>query len=348
MSIDPHTQKPIHHGQIWTQSRCLDLEKNAVDSICQRLVALGYDNLDGRSMVWHRDKSTTVLCLVDDVRHCVSDFQTEMPYLYDRNTTVITDNLILCPTMYRVTRLPDSFFGIYAHAPSEADTVDRKFSFLINRIDQKRFLVLLELAKRTNLADGYVNFNCEQGRVFCAKDINLIQLQQNFVKCWHNLDTTQQRVYGSVFDQLKDQMPMKNYDFDHDRALMRSACNIVIEAYSSDTSVAFSEKIFRALSLPRPWMLYGGRYSVAWLESLGFDCLRDIMRHEYDALKESENKIHEFVRLCLQRIQELKDLDPAWLLKRCEEAALHNQHLLWQLRHSWHSDLEIWTQTYLS
>jgi len=347
MYFDPFTKRPIHGQGIWHKSSCLELENSANDAIRKRLQARDWHTQD-HGMTWHRDGKQIVLCLVDDIQHCVPTCTADMPYFFGRDTTVITDNQILCPTLYRVLNLPNSFFGIYAHEPDVPDGTDRQFSFLVNRLDHKRFCILLELSRRMDLAAGYVNFNCQKDRIFNPVDLDFARLRQNFVDSWHDLDATQQRVYGSVFDRLKDQMPMKNHDLDHDQALMRSACNIVIESYSSDTGIAFSEKIFRALVLPRPWMLYGGRYSVARLESLGFDCLRDIMRHEYDALKESENKIHEFVRVSIQRIQELTHLDPAWLRQRCEQAALHNQQLLWQLRHSWHSDLDAWIHAHLS
>lgn len=349
MHIDPHTQQPIHQGKIWTRSLCLDLEKTAVETIRLRLQHLDYNDTEGRGIMWHRNGKRIVLCLVDDVRHCVPDFETDMPYLFDRNTTVITDNLILCPTLYKVLNMPNSFYGIYAYSPEENDIVDRQFSFLINRLDDKRFRIMLELAKRTDLSAGYINFNCQKDFISDKNDIDLNKLKQNFADSWLHLDATQQRVYGSVYDRLLHQMPLKNYNVDHDQALMRASCNIVVESYSSDTSIAYSEKIFRALALPRPWMLYGGRYSVARLESMGFDCLQDIMHHNrYDALKEIEHKIQVFVVQALQNICYLDNLDALWLQQRCQKAALHNQKILWQFRHSWRADLERCINAHLS
>ena len=50
----------------------------------------------------------------------------------------------------------------------------------------------------------------------------------------------------------------------------------------NEDHVVFSEKLFRALQLPRPWMLFCSPQSVKLLKSYGFDVLDDYVDHGYD------------------------------------------------------------------
>lgn len=349
MNFDPFTGQPIHHGEIWDGSQCLDHEKCTIDHIAERIQALGYDPADEHKRHWIRGDHKIVLCLVDDIRSCAQDYETDMPYLFDRETTVITDNLIMCPTQFRVLNVPHSFYGIYAHPITGQWQPDRQFCFSVNRLDDRRLKIMLEIAKRMYLHRGYVNFNCQTEFVRSGTDIDPTQLRQNFLDHWQNLSDQDKSIYQSSYDLLREKMPLKNYEISHDEIHLRSWCNIVVESYSSDTTVAFSEKIFRALTLPVPWTLYGGYYSVAFLESIGFDCMSDLIEHNhYDRLKEVEDKVHIFVWMTLKSARENMDRGQEQVGERCLRAADHNRALLDQFRKDWPSDLDQWCERHLS
>ena len=340
MNFDPYTKQPIHRGEIWEGSRCLDLERLISDDISGSLESLGYKNTDGYHRRWIKGDRKVVLCLVDDIRSCTTDYETDMPYLFDRNTTVITDNVIMCPTQFQVINVPRSFFGIYHHVPQGHWEPDRQFCFSVNRLDDRRFKIMLELAKRIHLHHGYVNFNCQKDFLAQATDVSYETLRNNFQKSWHNLIDTDKAIYQSSFELVKDQMPLKNHDLSHDAIHLRSRCNIVVESYSSDTTVAFSEKIFRALCLPVPWTLYAGHYAVAYLESLGFDCMRDVIDHNhYDQLKEIEDRVRVFV---WKTLDSAKSINHDVILQRCIKAAEHNQRLLSEFKSQWKDDFQQW------
>jgi hypothetical protein len=92
-----------------------------------------------------------------------------------------------------------------------------------------------------------------------------------------------------------------------------------------------------------PWTVYSGRYTIAYLEKLGFDCLRDIIDHgHYDGLKEVENKIGEFTWTSLKTIEHLKSMNFDTLKERCTVAAYHNQKLLEQMKQQWSMDFVNW------
>jgi hypothetical protein len=256
--------------------------------------------------------------------------------LFDADTMVITDNWINTPTVYQVARLPDSFYGIYSYVPAnQAWQPDRDYAFGVNRLDFRRMQVLLSLHQKLGLHTGYVNFNCQ---VDMRAEHSVEQLQRNFLD---QLTHAEPREL-SALRQLCDIMPIKNYSIDHDQTHTRSWLNITVETYSSDNVVALSEKIFRCLVTPVPWMAYSGRYTMARLRSMGFDVLDDVVDHQYDRLIEAHHKMSEFANTAKRTIADLKAQDWHQLVSRCRSAAQHNQQLLSDMHGSWDSDFAIW------
>ena len=348
MNFDPYTQLPIHHGGIWDSSRCLVKEHATVDFFTNTLTGLGYTAQTSTNRVWQRGNKKVIVCFVDDIRSCATDYLVDLPYLYDQDTTVITDNYIGCPTQYRVWNIPPSFFGIYNQDTEPAQwQPDRNFVFCINRIDKRRLKLMLELAKRVHLHKGYVNFNCQfefDGDVFKGTE----RLPSYFEQEWQGLSEDDQAQWQASYKLLSPQVPLKNYDLSFDQVQNQGWLNIIVETYSSDNSVAFSEKIFRALTSPAPWTCYTGRYGIAYLESLGFDCLSDVIDHNhYDRLKEVENKIGIFVWKSLQVIKELQIRDFEELKLRCEKAATYNRALLKLYSQHWPKEFGQWQDSFL-
>jgi hypothetical protein len=119
----------------------------------------------------------------------------------------------------------------------------------------------------------------------------------------------------------------------------------VTETYSSDNNVAVSEKIFRALVTPVPWTVLSGRYTVAYLETLGFDTLSDLVDHNhYDRLIEVQDKTRIFIWKSLETAKQIKTLDLSVVKDRCLQAAAHNQQLLATMAAEWPSDFDQWRQ----
>ena len=151
MNFDPYTRTPIHQGNIW-DSGCLDSEFAIQDFFYQWLAQHGWAQDSQNHKTWRRGGQTVIICLVDDIRSCSNDYHTYLPYLFDRNTTVITVSRVECPTMYQVLRLPTSFYGIYAvNDPVPEWAPERHYTFRINRVDIRRLILALELAKRVHL-----------------------------------------------------------------------------------------------------------------------------------------------------------------------------------------------------
>jgi len=335
----------VHGGEIWQRSQCLAHEYNTNQQIYQVLRSLGYHATDNEK-IWKRSNQTVIVCLVDDIISCSNDYESDLPYLFDSNTTVITDNYITCPTQYRVIQLPSSFLGIYHYVPDNQNwQPNRDFAFAVNRIDQRRFILMLELGLRIHLHRGYVNFNCYRPGTSIVVDPKLIDHAQA-VEYWNehwNQSSADQTKYQKSYELLTPQVPIRNYEIEHDDIFLQSFLSIVVETYSSDNNVSVSEKIFRALCTPAPWTVSSGRYTVAYLHSLGFDTLSDLIDHNhYDQLVDVQDKQHVFVWKSLEIIKALKAMDLPTLTARLTQAATHNQQLLRTMAQQWSNESNAW------
>ena len=324
----------MHNNEIWQASQCLEREETAVGAIYTRLAELGYQSkniISHTRSIWQRGHSQVIVSLVDDAWDCAEDRSQDTPYLFDTDTMVITDNWINTPTVYTVARLPDSFYGIYCYVPADQTwQPTRDYTFAVNRIDLKRMRILLNLHRQLKFDSGYVNFNCVQGRN--------TDPQHNF----HALMEHASAEEIVRFQQLATMMPLKNYSIDHDQTYTHSWLNIAVETYSSDNVVALSEKIFRCLVTPVPWMAYSGRYTIARLRALGFDVLDDVVDHRYDKLIEAHHKISAFMDTACATINALKQHNWSQLAARCQAAATHNQQLLAEMKRTWPTDFAAW------
>lgn len=339
----------IYTGEIFQQSQCIWHENTLMDFFRSALISMGYHSVSDNHKVYQRGEQKVVICLVDDFTTCSTNYSVSLPYLFDTNTVVITDNHITVPTQYRVLQLPSSFFGIYRHQPkNQTWNPQRRYNFSVNRLDYKRMLMMLEIWSRCMWNEGaerldFVNFNCW---AWGGDNETPQGARSNFEQFWNNLEPHHQEVYQETYNRLVDRMPWRNHDLSHEDSHVSAWVNLVMETYSSDTTVAFSEKIFRALCLPVPWIVYSGRYAVSYLHSLGFDVMHDVIRHDYDGMIETKTAAYgdkmvnfvfegsDFVDANRERFPELK--------VRCEQAAAHNQRRLETMAQQWPSDFAAW------
>jgi hypothetical protein len=223
----------------------------------------------------------------------------------------------------------------------------RDFSFAVNRIDQRRFMLMLEVGLRVHLHKGHVNFNCYRPGSFVISDPSQIskdQALEYWNEHWSQTSDEDKSKYQKSYELLTTQMPVCNYEIDHDEIFNQSYVNIVAETYSSDNNISLSEKIFRALVTPAPWTVSSGRYTVSYLDSIGFDTLPDLINHNhYDRLIEFQEKQRVFVWKSLEAVKALKSQELSLLQDRCRSAAAHNQQLLAKMAMTWPEEFKTWT-----
>lgn len=340
----------VYTGEIFQKSQCIWHENVMLDWMRSQLLHLGYHSLGSSNKVWQRDDRIVVACVVDDITTCSASADPYVPALWNEHVTVITDNRITCPTQYSVHQLPDSWFGIYAYdLDDRLWQPDRRFNFSVNRLDLKRMLLFLEHRRRLPWTQDreimdYVNFNCWAWDGDNNSDHGFAA---NFESQWQRLDDSHRTAYQETYDASLPAMPYRNHQLDHDTVMYQSWINLVIETYSGDSVIAVSEKTFRALVTPVPWQVYSGRYTVVYLESLGFDCMSDIVDHSYDAMIETRtvdygDKIVDWFWKANENYARLQTQDFRRLSERCLKAAQHNKQVLKTLRKTWPLDLATW------
>lgn len=326
-------------SQVFTKTQCLDSEESMLVTLRHLLTISGYKPVDKARFVYTRGDRRVMLSLVDDVEKLnitwINDFFGSLTV----NDVIITDNLLFRPTPAKVLQLPKSWFGIYSYTPEVEDCEpDRHFSYKTRRLDTLRMQIFLELHRCLGDFDnGYVSFDLANHLPNQSDKAKVHEWQ----RLWDETipDNDKRRLKGS-FNRLSTQLPYKNHHIEIDEAFYKSILNLVVETYSSDFSIALSEKIFRALVTPRLWAVYSGTYTVAYLKQLGFDVLDDVIGHAtYDTLFAGPFKVPNFVILTNPN-QSYFDW-PA-VKDRCYEAAEHNQNLLAEFKKQWPSDFAEW------
>lgn len=350
----------IYTSEVFQKTQCIWHENTTLDLFRSLLINLGYVPANDSQKVWRREHKTVVVCLADDFTTCgPRENIPAISQMFDSNTVVITDNQVNSPTQYQVAQLPRSYFGIYNYTPAITEwTPERRFSFSVNRIDTKRMMLFLELTSRTvkqNPIDpnypylldfdrDLVNFNCWS---WGSSNDSAQILQQNFTEVMQSIPNTLKEIYQRSYDELLPKMPYRNHSKTLEEIYSHAWMNMIVETYSGDTIIALSEKLFRALVTPVPWVVYCGRHTVAYLRQMGFDVMDDLIDHRYDYQLEKEtgefgDKMVDFVLNGHEAVNKFKEMPWDKLSQRCQTAASHNQQLLAKMQASWPVDFADW------
>lgn len=298
----------IFNGEIYKVSRCLDRENTIKKLLEDTLDNCGFvvDGSSGRR--WVKQSRLVILCLVDDFNVCGANYNNNPEEWFDKETVVLTENHVLFSPQYKILKLPTTFYSTFAYVPKLTNwTPVRDFHLPMNRGDDQRDAIFNEFAQQRGLIElDYVNYNVA----------------------------------------YTDRSPYRNHQCYIEEACVQSYMNLVVETYTGDNTVTFSEKTFRALQTPAPWMLYACRNSIAYLRELGFDVLDDIIDHSYDTVYQTGmlgiDKISNWIKFGLKNLEMIKQNDTSLIRQRCLEAAAHNQELLQLWKKQWPGDFLKW------
>jgi hypothetical protein len=250
------------------------------------------------------------------------------PNDYQQGQRILVTNNWLAPGQLdpaRYEKFPNSWYGMYAGSPDAVDVAPTQcFNCFINRVDPVRQSWLYQLLRRGLFDKGYISVNMDISRHVsqrqCLPDTDILAVfDQQFE---HYL-----KIFQREHDFIRPQMPYRNFESDNlTQTIMSSKFSIILETYFDNNEViTFSEKIFRCLKLPRPWILFAQQHAVQYLRDMGFDVLDDVVDHSYDSI---EFGIDRQIKL-LDVAEQLCNLkfDPT-LAKRTQQAADHNCRLL--------------------
>jgi len=263
-----------------------------------------------------------------------------LPDQYQQGQRVLVTNNWIAPDQLdnnRYEQFPASWYGLYSGTIQVDPTwPTKKFNCFINRMDPIRQSWFYQLIRHNLFDQGLISFNMDISRHIIngqcnPRDTPLTVFEQQFQQ--------HLQIFQHEHNVSKTMVPYRNFNCDLPTAIMQTEFSIVLETYFDRNEViTFSEKIFRCLKLPRPWVMFAMKNAVAYLRDLGFDVLDDLVDHEYDSIEfaiERQIAILDQCRIMCQRELTANDI------KRCEQAALHNQSLLNKLFKSFHTDVNI-------
>jgi hypothetical protein len=200
--------------------------------------------------------------------------------------------------------------------------IEKDFACPINRLDANRQSWFYLLIQRDLLNRGYVSFNLDNSRSY-QNVKNLTSLD-----AFENLYQQYMTNFDYEHNIAKQIVPYRNFSADEnlDSVLMKCRFNIILETYFSvNDQIMLTEKTIRSLRLPRPWLLYGAKGSVAQLRKWGFDVLDEFVDHtRYDDIDDP------IVRqsVILDIAQELCNFDNIKNWNRLKAAATINNEIL--------------------
>jgi len=311
-------QTKTHNDGIWISD---GREKEIVKQFSQQIISSGFEpivqcsNNFGYPYVYQRQHQRLNCRVVDSV------FFTDSETWTNTNSVVVTDNYPIQPMAGQLLTVLPEFWSIWHFEPKYIDrpaTVG--FNCFMNRPRGDRSVTFYELIKRDLLKQGFVSYNCTEA-----------QYQQQFeqAELQRYLD---QHIAG------QDLIPYNTVESHGtvEQCIIDSNISLVLETYTSDSHIVFSEKIFRALQLPRPWLLYCSPGSIALLKGYGFDVLEDIVDIAYDEIKEHGARLLSILDQ-LETFVDRQYTDKEY--QRFVQAANHNQQLLLKFESRWPAKL---------
>ena len=236
-----------------------------------------------------------------------------------------------------------TYYGMYYCEYPNLDlytVIQKDFNCFMNRYDIFRQSWLYQLIKQNLFDLGFISFNSEisggkQPPPF--PEIPSITGTEAFDYGFKKHNS----IFAAEHEFIKSQIPYKNFidSGDLTPVVMSSKFSLILETWFHDNSVlTFSEKTFRCLQLPRPWMLFSTQYAIKQLRNWGFDVLDDVVDHSYDLIA---NNVERQLAI-LAETQKLINLNID--IARCVQASQHNQAILKSWDQCWsinmHEDLD--------
>jgi hypothetical protein len=243
-----------------------------------------------------------------------------LPPDLDPQTIVVTD-VVAKDYVNKILEMSPEVFGEFYHDFEYLDIMPTtKFNCFINRGCPFRQSWIYQFQRHRLLNQGHVSYWCEDR---FNKTHPTVFFETLFQK--------NNQIFQKEHQELMDQIPYKNFDLPLEHAILDSKLTVIIETFfDNNKNVCYSEKTWRSLQLPRPWVLFGVAHAVDHLRQWGFDVLDDYVDHSYDLKTDAIERqlmILDQVENGIQlNLSNLKDL---------EQRAQHNKMLLLDYKQRW-------------
>lgn len=253
---------------------------------------------------------------------------------------VITDNIV-DNINFSCFSLAPEFWGVYSYSASYQNTIPTKlFNCFINRTDPFRQSWFYQLVRQELINKGNVSFNLEYRDYDYKHSIDNSSSVEAKQELYDWIFAKGLDIFISEHTLMRDKVPFRNFTGDLDQAIVDSKIGIVIETYFDNDerqAIALSEKTFRQLQLPRPFVLFGNPRAVSVLRDAGFDVYDDYVDHSYDSF---DNVIQKQIEL-LKIVAEFENIQyNAEMLLDFEQRAKHNSRLLEEFKQRLPTKLE--------
>ena len=297
-----------HQDQIWIST---DREIEIVKVLSQTIQAQGFTptkaldkNNYGYPYSYSRQDLTLDCRLVDVIDRTESDI-------------IITDNVFLQSLPGDIVSVLPEFWSIWQFDPVYQNRpATCGFNCFMNRIRGDRSRTFYELIRKNILNKGLVSFNCTQAEYMDQYE------QAELYNYWQEHDRGLELV---PYNTVESHGTLE-------QCIIDSNVSLVLETYISHSLIVFSEKIFRVLQLPRPWLLYCSPGAVLCLKQYGFDVLSDYVDHGYDEISEHYTR-HHFILDQLETFIDKVYTEQDYA--RFDQAAKRNQQLLKHFASTW-------------
>tara|TARA_R110000868_G_scaffold400231_1_gene674478 strand:+ start:744 stop:1658 length:915 start_codon:yes stop_codon:yes gene_type:complete len=237
---------------------------------------------------------------------------------------IVTDNWI---NKEHIQLWPE-FYGNYLYTPSyELRNPAYLFNCFMSRTDPFRQSWLYQFQRNALIDRGLITFNLDY------RDDDLQHLRGN-VELFDEMFNKGNFIFEKEHKLLREKVPFCNFKTSLEQAIIDSKVSVVLETYFDRREViAFSEKVFRALQLPRPILLFSAPGAIQHLKNCGFDLLDDLVDHGYD-LEETDVVRQRMILDQLDIIDKLQYTNSS-IIDRMQKAKEHNQDRLSILLQQW-------------
>jgi hypothetical protein len=236
---------------------------------------------------------------------------------------IVTDNFI---QRDHIPLWPE-FYGNYLYRPSyNLKTPSHLFNCFMSRSDPFRQSWLYQFQRRNLIDQGLITFNLD----YRSPDLEHLK---GTVELFDALFARGNEIFELEHKILRNRVPFCNFNTSLEQAITDSKVSIVLETYfDREEVIAFSEKVFRSLQLPRPLLLFSAPGAIQHIKNCGFDVLDDLVDHRYDL---ESNAVVRQVKI-LDQLEVINTLQyNSTVVNRMQQASEHNQARLSQLLTQW-------------
>jgi hypothetical protein len=235
----------------------------------------------------------------------------------NESAVIITDNYPTRSVPGHIISVLPEFWSIWHFDPVYQDRPAVKaYNCFMHRNRGDRSTVFYELLKRNILGLGLVSYNCTRK-----------QYEQEFI-------TAELQRYSDQHLVGQELIPYNTVEVHGtlEQCIIDSNISLILETYASDSHIVFSEKLFRCLQMPRPWLLYCSPGSIALLKNYGFDVLDDCVDISYDNIVDHGHRLLTILDQ-LETFINRKYTEQDY--QRFAQATVHNQQLLAKFAQQW-------------